>query len=114
MVLFKRLRTYLRYHTQRGTIFDWERAGFPGLFILATGSKHQHVSIERQKESGAGFLIVQDLGNVAYQVEPTFDEVCRWSMTRFVGIQYGWWRAPRFGPRRTQRGRTGGAQPNRR
>lgn len=99
--MFKRLSRWLRSRTKRGTIHDWERAGFPGLFILATGSHHQ-VCINR-REDGKGFLIVHDLlGEVAHQPEATFDEVLRWSMTRFAGIQYGWWQVKRFGKARAR------------
>lgn len=94
--MFKRLSGRLVYRTKRGTIHDWERAGFPGLFILATGS-HHHVCINRREE-GTGFLIVHDLLlDVVHQPEPTFDDVCRWTMTRFTGVQYGWWQVRRFG-----------------
>lgn len=97
--MVKRWSERLRYRTKRGTILDWERAGFPGLFILATGSD-QHVCINRREE-GTGFLIVHDLLlDVVHQPEPTFDDVCRWSMTRFTGVQYGWWQVRRFGKAR--------------
>lgn len=94
--MFKRLLQRLRVHPTRGAIHDWARAGFPGLFILATGN-HYQVCINR-REDGDGFLIVHDLlGEVAHQPEPNVDEVLRWSMTRFAGIQYGWWQVERFG-----------------
>lgn len=93
--MFNRLRRRLHYRTWRGTILDWQRADCPGLFILATGS--HHVTAHR-RESGEGFIITHDLlGEVVHQVEETFDDVCRWMMTRFPGVQYGWWSVPRFG-----------------